>query len=64
MSPALDFDLTMPKDWRAVFLAGGSATQFVMATPLPGVDGHELIFVGRQLWQAPVDAFLRQLRFK
>ena len=54
----------MPKDWHAAFSAGGSATQFVMTAPLSGIDGHELIFVGRQLWQEPVDAFLLQLGFK
>lgn len=49
-----------PKEWHAAFAAGGSKTRLVTTPPLPGQDGHELIFIGQSLWSPYVDDFLTQ----
>ncbi len=49
-----------PKEWHAVFAAGGSKTRLVTTAPVPGQDGHELIFFGQSLWSPYVDDFLTQ----
>ena len=51
----------VPKAWHAAFTAGGSPSTFVMTTPVPGPDGHDLLFNGRTLWSEHVDAFLKQI---
>jgi dienelactone hydrolase len=53
----------MPRVWHTAFAAGGSPSKLITTPPLPGQDGHELIFLGRSLWVEPVDAFLKQLGF-
>jgi len=52
-----------PKGWHAAFAKGGSATQLFSTGPLAEKDGHELLFVGKDLWLAPVTAFLKQLGY-
>ena len=54
----------MPRVWHAAFAAGGSPSKFVTTPPLPGQDGHELIFLGRSHWVEPVNAFIKQLGFE
>lgn len=51
----------VPKAWHAAFAAGGSPSTFVMTPPVPGPDGHDLIFRGRSLWSGHTDAFLKQV---
>jgi len=52
-----------PKGWHAAFAKGGSATQLFSTGPLAAKDGHELLFVGKDLWLAPMTAFLKQLGY-
>ncbi len=54
----------MPRQWHTAYAAGGSATEFFATPPVPGTDGHELIFVGRELWSASVEAFLTRIGFE
>ena len=48
-----------PKQWHASFATGGSQTKLVTTGPVPGKDGHDLIFVGQALWSEHVDAFIK-----
>lgn len=50
-----------PKEWHAAFVAGGGQAEMVATPALPNVDGHELIFVGRDLWDAAVSGFLKRV---
>ncbi len=52
-----------PKGWHAAFAQGGSFTQLVTTSVLTGQDGHDLVFSGKNLWQKPVEAFVKQLGF-
>lgn len=52
----------MPKTWYAAFTdAGAQASALMVTSPLPAPDGHDLIFVGRPLWEPHVDGFLKSL---
>ncbi len=50
-----------PKGWHASFVQGGSTSTLVTTPPLLGRDGHDLIFVGKNLWTPSVEAFVNQL---
>ena len=51
----------VPKQWHAAFAEGSPGAVFVATPPVPNADGHELIFVGRDLWSAAVDRFLKDM---
>lgn len=51
--------LDTPRLWHAAFMAGGGVSDFFAAPPVPSADGHELIFVGRDLWAPAVESFLK-----
>lgn len=59
----LFWGMEAPKGWHAAFAQGGSNTQLVSTDRLADKDGHDLIFFGRVLWHAPVDAYLKSLGF-
>ena len=50
-----------PKQWHAAYVASGGASEFIATPPVPNSDGHELIFVGRDLWVPAVDSFLKRV---
>ncbi len=50
-----------PRGWHAAYIAGGAPAELAVTGPVPGHDGHELIFVGRALWRAHVDGFVAKL---
>ncbi len=54
---------TEPQNWHAAYAQGSTATRFFMTSPLEGRDGHDLVFLGKDLWLAPVAAFVSQLGF-
>ncbi len=52
----------MPKSWHAAYVASGAQkSTFFTTAATPSPDGHDLIFVGRSLWEPKVDQFLRTL---
>lgn len=50
-----------PRQWHAAYVAGGGVAEFVGTPPVPNADGHELIFVGRDLWASAVESFLKRV---
>ncbi len=50
-----------PRQWHAAYVASGGAAEFVATPPVPNTDGHELIFVGRDLWAPVVEPFLKRV---
>ena len=50
-----------PGQWHAAYVAGAGTAEFVATGPVPNTDGHELIFVGRDLWAPAVEAFLKRV---
>jgi len=50
-----------PARWHAAYVAGGGAAEFVTTPPVPNADGHELIFIGRDLWAPVVEPFLKRV---
>lgn len=51
-----------PKTWHAAYVnAGAQNSTFVMTAATPSPDGHDLIFLGRPLWEPKVDEFLKTL---
>jgi len=51
-----------PRNWHAQFAAPGKGpTTMVMTPAVPAPDGHDLIFVGRSLWEPFVNQFLKDL---
>ena len=50
-----------PRQWHAAYVASGGAAEFVATAPVPNLDGHELIFVGRDLWAPIVELFLKRI---
>ena len=50
-----------PRQWHAAYVASGSAAEFIATPPVPNSDGHELIFVGRELWAPAVESFLKRI---
>lgn len=51
-----------PKSWHAAYLnAGAQNSTFVMTDATQSPDGHDLIFLGRALWEPQLDAFLKTL---
>ena len=51
----------VPKQWHAAYIASGGEAEFVAVPPVPNADGHELIFVGRELWATAVESFLKRI---
>ena len=41
----------VPRQWHAAHVASGGTAEFVQTAPVPNADGHDLIFVGRELWK-------------
>ena len=52
-----------PRAWHQAYAAGGTPTEFVMTSPVPGADGHQLLTRGSRLWSSYVDRFLGELGF-
>jgi dienelactone hydrolase len=51
-----------PQLWHAAYLKSGAQNStFVVTAATQSQDGHELIFLGRPLWEAKVDEFLKTL---
>ena len=50
-----------PRQWHAAYVASGSAAEFVQTSPVPNADGHDLIFVGRDLWKPVIEPFLKRV---
>ena len=50
-----------PRAWHRAFAGGGSHTEFVMTSPVPHSDGHQLLARGARLWTPDVDRFLAEL---
>lgn len=48
----------VPKTWFAAFGAGGGKGWLVSTPPVPGRDGHLLMYFGGSFWAQPMDAFL------
>lgn len=53
-----------PKQWHAAYVAGGSAAELITTPPVPNADGHDLIFVARDLWAPAVEQFLKRIGFE
>ena len=51
-----------PKTWHAAFLGSGAQNStFVLTEATPSQDGHDLIFLGRPIWESKVNEFLKSL---
>lgn len=48
----------VPKTWFAAFQAGGGRGSMVNTPPVPGRDGHLLIYFGGTFWSPEVEKFL------
>lgn len=53
----------VPKGWHAAFAQGGSDSQRVTTAPMANQDGHDLVFEGKHLWMAPVEAFVKRMGY-
>ena len=51
----------VPRQWHAAHVASGGTAEFVQTAPVPNADGHDLIFVGRDLWEPVVAPFLKRV---
>lgn len=53
-----------PGQWHAAYVASAGVAEFVAMPPVPNSDGHDLIFVGRDLWAPVVESFLKRGGFE
>ena len=50
-----------PGEWYQAFASGGSPSEFISVSELPGHDGHQLMYYGGKLWSVRVDRFVKEL---
>lgn len=51
----------VPKAWFQAYKRGGSDAELVHTGPVPGHDGHQLLYHGGAMWSVPLNAFVKKV---